>query len=147
MVIKFLYSKSNIPYIDMGDFGKLTFSKTTAHKDKGYKWLAYYRAYIDAVVIKKTSKGEIIKDVYEVPDYDAYVFTFKMKRDYKGEYGIPRGTIPPRLVKFFIKTFEPLLAEDDYFPYENVKLLEDIIENTDFDKVLSEPIKRKKRNG
>ncbi len=143
-MVEFKYSDKGTPYIDMGDSGILAFSKTSAHGERGYRWLSYNKHYDEMIVIKKTVKGQPVRDIYEVPAHESCAFTFKMKRDYKGLWGVPRNTIPPRLVKFFIKTFDSL-TEDDYFPFKNIKRLEKIIEKTNFKKVLSQPIKRKKR--
>lgn len=144
-MVKLLHSDRGTPYIDMGEFGSLIFSKMTAHPTKGYKWLTYSRRYNETFEIKKTVDGEIVRDVYKVPAHDSCAFTFQLKKNYKGDEGVPRGTIPPRLANFFRKIFDSLTDDEGYFPYENIETLGNIFESTNFKKVMKTPIKRKKR--
>ena len=137
---EFNYSKNGIPYIDMGEHGQLTFSKLTSHPIKGYKYVTFKRLGIETIKIKNSSP-------IDVPIYHSYTFDLSFKR---GETsGVPRDAMPRRIVDYLIKVFDSL-SEGDYISHKNIKLLEEILVNTDIEEVLNEPqreIKAKKKRG
>ena len=130
-MISLVYTDKNVPFINMGEHGRLTFSKLTAHPQKGYKFICYHRAYEEEIIIKRKVDGEIKKETYKAPARDSYTFDmeFQMKVGQQGQTkGIPRNTIPTRLGDWLRKIFKKYITEDKYFPYENIELLEEEIE-------------------
>ena len=155
-MISLEYTNKGVPFINMGEHGRLTFSKLTAHPEKGYKFITYNRSYMDEVRIKKKVNGEVIEEYYKAPSRDSYAFDmrFQRKTGQQGQTkGIPRNTIPTRLGDWLRKTFKKYITTDLYFPYGNIKLLEEEIEKARVKNILSKPQrkrkikKRKKKNG
>jgi len=145
-MISLEYTNKEVPFINMGEHGRLTFSKLTAHPDKGYKFITYNRTYIEEVRIKKKVDGEVVEEFYKAPTRDSYAFDmlFQRKTGQKQQKGIPRNTIPPRLGDWLRKIFKKYITEDLYFPYENIHLLEEEIEKAKVKNILSKPQRKRK---
>ena len=138
MEVTFETTSKGKQIINLGD-GYLVFSDMTKCP-KGYKWLVYSRDYTEMIPIKN---ADGTRDVHEVRQRDSYVFNFKMKQDSEGLRGVPRGTIPPKLVNWFVKTFDKLTDADGVFPYSNISVLKQKIESKDFSKFTNKKKKRK----
>ncbi len=118
-MISLNYSQpKNKPFINLGEYGMLIFSDMTKTK-KGYKYMAYARRYIKSVPVK-TKSGRQFK---EVEQNESYVFNMHLKRNAAGNKGVPKGTIPRPLVKKLLSIIEPLLIENTYLPFDEIKLL------------------------
>jgi hypothetical protein len=144
-MISLEYTKKGIPFINMGEHGRLTFSKLTAHSEKGYKFICYNRQYMDKIRIKKKVDGKTVEKLYKAPTRDSYTFDMRFQRKTGQQTkGIPRNTIPTRLGDWLRKTFKKYITTDKYFPYENIKLLEEEIEKAKIKTILSKP-QRKRR--
>lgn len=143
MEISLERSSSGIPYIEMGDMGRLIFSRTLK-SDRGYKWFCYVRKYIDTVIIKNTvGKRQPVKFAEQF----SLMYTMRLYRDEENVWGVKKGTIPPKIQKFFRKTFVELGIEHNnilYFPEDKIGDLKEIIDRTDFVKIVEEiPVKKK----
>lgn len=128
-------SSTGIPFVEMGDLGRLIFSRTL-QTHRGYKWLCYIRKYIDTVTIKNTV-GERKK--VQFAEQFSLMYTFKLYRDYECLWGVKKGTIPVKIQKWFRKTFLELgtIIEDElYFPESKVDELKEIIASTDFNQIV-----------
>jgi len=152
-MISLEYTDKGVPFINMGEHGRITFSKLTAHPQKGYRFICYNRTYIDEVRIKKKIDGEVVEEFYKAPTRDSYVFDMSFQRKTGQQTkGIPRNTIPTRLGDWLRKIFKKYITTDKYFPYANIKLLEEEIEKAKVKNILSKPqrkrkVKKKKKNG
>jgi hypothetical protein len=147
-LVIFTITASGKNIIDMGPHGRLVFSDMTRTKE-GYRYMTYSRSFIDTISVKKQDGS---RSTYDIPSRDSYVFNMRFKRGQnssdkkikakKGPIkGVPSGTIPPELLNWLTKVFESL--SDGYvFPFKNILLLKEKIENTDFNRIL-EPKKRK----
>ena len=125
--------------INLNEKERIVFSDITK-TPKGYKWIVYSREYIESIPLKN-SDGT--RDFREVKQRDSYVFNFKMKQDEAGLRGVPRHTIPTKLVKWLVKTFDKLIDEDGIFPYSNISILKEKIESKYFSRITKKKIKRK----
>lgn len=141
------YSIKGTPYIEMFELGRLIFSKTLK-TNKGYKWLCYIKNYNNKVNVS-TDKNE--KQIVTIPEQEAICYTMKLYRDTASTWGVKTGTIPKPIQKWFRKTFKILGFEEEdvlYFPESKLAELEELIENTNFEKMVHPPKKRtiKKRS-
>lgn len=138
------YSKKGIPYIDLDKYGVLIFSRLTADQDLGYKWMAYNWSHVETVRLKNTAgaRFEIL-----ATNRESHVFNMNFKRDMANQWGVPRGTIPPKIVKEFRNIFASLVENEIYMPFNNIEILKTILEDTDFGKLITPAPKkiRKKR--
>jgi hypothetical protein len=142
--IELKYSEKGIPYIDLDKYGTLIFSQLTA-TEKGYKWMAYNHSYRETVKLKNTAGQRYEKEAF---NRISHVFNMFFKRDMGNLWGVPRGTIPPKIVKELRKIFLSLIEDDFYMPFRNLELLKDILEGTDFEsliKVKKKAPKKKKK--
>jgi len=140
------YSAKGTPYIDLGKYGRLIFSKYTAHPELGYKYLAYNNSgfkKIATTIVNAEGKKERIFTYKQFRDSD--MFNFKMKRDEKGIRGIPRGTIPQKIGQALIQIFDSL-TEDGYMPYSNLELLGTILTELDMNEIKKVTKKKARRS-
>ena len=117
--------------IDLDDYGRLVFSDLTA-TSQGYRWLTYNKEYIEILQVKQ---GDGSRREVKIDQRESHVFNFKMKRDAAGKLGVPRGTIPVKLVNWLVSTFDEL-TDGEVFPYKNIENLKSKIEKTNFEKML-----------
>lgn len=154
-MISLEYTDKGVPYINMGEYGRLTFSKLTAHPEKGYRFVCYNRVYREKVRIKKKIEGEVVEQYIKTEGRDSFTFDMFFERTVgqQGQTkGMPRNTIPTRLGDWFRKTFKKYITKEKYFPYKNIKLLEEEIAKARIKTILSKPqrkqrVKKKKKKG
>jgi hypothetical protein len=139
------YSSTGIPYIDLGRYGRLAFSKYTAHPKLGYKYLAYNNSGFKNVPVTVEVNGKKKRVHIRKAFRDSDVFNFKMKRDEKGIRGIPRGTIPQKLGQALVQVFDTL-TEGDYMPFSNIELLGGILAELDMDEICKVTKKKARKN-
>lgn len=140
MEVIFQTTKSGKHVIEMGEFGRLVFSDMTK-ASAGYRYLIYGKDYIEKVALKRSDGS---REFREVEQRESCVFNLQMKQDKNGTKGVPNGTIPRKLVKWFVDIFDEL-SDGENFPYKNIEKLKSKIEKTNFNKVLSKKIPKKKK--
>ena len=139
-MIEFYISPTGKNVIEMGEYGRLTFSDMTATRD-GWKWLTYSRVYIEKIAMKASDGTRTYRDVEE---RDSHVFNMQLKRDSEGKKGVPRGTIPIKLTKWLQDSIGEL-CDGDIFPYRNIEKLKSKIEKTNFKSVLAKKKKKQRK--
>jgi len=138
--IQFKESDSGIPIIELGEYGRLVFSRITSHPHKGYKYLCYSNNYMDAIVVKKNGDGN---KVINVPTNDSYVINMMLERNARLGKGLPYGTIPQRLKDYLKKKLLKYL-DDEYFPYYCVEELKEELEGKEIESILGKVQKKRK---
>lgn len=138
--IIFQTTQSGKHIIEMGEFGRLVFSDMTKTHD-GYRYLIYGKDYIEQVALKRSDGS---REFREVEQRESCVFNLQMKQDKAGLKGVPHDTIPRKLVSWFIDIFAEL-SDGKCFPYKNIQKLKSKIEKTNFDKVLTKKVLKKKK--
>jgi hypothetical protein len=139
-MISLKYGAKGQPYLDLGKYGQLIFSKMTAHK-KGYKYFAYVNRFIEEIVMKNGATGE--RKIKTENGFDSYMFNMHFKRNEKGTQGVPNGTIPRKVVTKLTSIISQFLIEDAYMPRESIKLMGKAIESVDWEKMLQKKKPRK----
>ena len=120
------YSKSGTPYIETPE-GRIIFSPSLKTK-KGYRWFTYSHQFSNNV-----SVGIGRKVTVSTRDSVAFDRTFQL----------PAKALPIDLKTKLKTIFNSLMDKDGYISFENVSLLEDILKNTDFEKIYNPTPKRK----
>ena len=117
------FSKSGTPLIELENGGKLIFSKTTAHPYLGYKFICYSgqtatTTCISGAKVKNKKYAKIVEDDN---------FTVRVK-DFRRSDKQPFKTdvLSPIMINFLKKKITSL-TEGDYFPYDNIPVLNDIL--------------------
>jgi hypothetical protein len=141
MEIIFQTTQSGKHVIEMGEFGRLVFSDLTK-TNSGYRYLIYGKDYIERIPMKR-SDG--LREYRKVSQRESCAFNLQMKQDKAGVKGVPHGTIPRKLVSWFIDTFAELSDDGEHFPFKNIEKLKSKIEKTNFNKVLARKIPKKKK--
>lgn len=142
------YSKRGVPIINLDGFGRLTFSRLTAHPEKGYRFICFNRAYMERIRVKSKKNGEVVEKYVKAEQRDSVTFdmNFERKVGQQGQTkGIPKGMIPQRLGDWLRKTFKNYITEDKYFPYYNIEELEEYLAKQDIAKILAKPQRRRKK--
>ena len=139
--IEFEESDNGTPIIKLGEYGKLMFSKLTAHPFKGYKYLCYVNKYLDTITVKGKERSKS----YSIPTNDSYMVNMKLERNSRLKKGLPYGTIPQRL-KDFLKISLKKYTEGGYIAHHLVDELKADINGQVIENILDEVQKpRKKR--
>lgn len=138
--IEFKESDGGVPIIELGEYGRLQFSKITSHPDKGYKYLCYMNNYVDTVSIKGQDRSKTLS----IPTNDSYTTNMKLERNARLKKGLPYGTIPQRLKDYLKKTLRKYL-NDGYFPYFCIQELKDEIDGQEIEPILDEVQKKRKK--
>ena len=138
--IIFQITQSGKHVIEMGEFGRLVFSDMTK-TNSGYRYLIYGKDYIEQIPMRKRDGS---REYRGVSQRESCVFNLQMKQDKAGVKGVPHGTIPRKLVSWFIDTFAEL-SDGEHFPYKNIEKLKSKIEKTNFNKVLAKKVPKKKK--
>ena len=134
------YSKNGIPFIHLIDaegktYGDFIFSRITAKKGKGYKYICFTHRYTDQVA-SKTGKGDKARTKFvELDINDSCVFNMELKRDEAGKKGVPSGWMPRRLIDW-VKAVLSEFTMDGIFPFDSIKALEPIIAEMDIEAIL-----------
>jgi len=131
-MVELKYSKNKTPYIEVPT-GKIIFSRALK-TNKGFKWFTFSYGF---------------EDVVNVGAGQAIVVSMRNSTAFDREFQLPVNVLPID-VKNKLKTiFNSLMDEEGYISVENVSLLENILKNTDFDKIYNPKPKRKykKRKG
>ena len=131
-MVELKYSKNKTPYIEVPT-GKIIFSRALK-TNKGFKWFTFSYGF---------------EDVVNVGAGQSLIVSMRNSTVFDREFQLPVNALPID-VKNKLKTiFNSLMDEEGYISVENVSLLENILKNTDFDKIYNPKPKRKykKRKG
>jgi hypothetical protein len=148
-MISLEYSNRKIPFIDLEDYGRLSFSALTAHPEKGYKFICFNRVANDTVRVKKKVNGEVVEKFIKAQErYSATLdMYFERSIGQQGQKkGVPKGSMPNRLKDWLKKTFKKFITEDKYFPYDRIEEFQKYLAKQDIDKILSKPQRKRKKN-
>lgn len=149
-MISLEYSGKKVPFINLEDFGRLSFSKITSHPSKGYRFICYNRSCMQKIRIKKKINGEVIEKYMKAEKRDSVTLDMNLQRKIgQSQYkGFPKGTINPRLGDWLRKVFKKYVTEDKYFPYNRIGDLKRYLARQSIDKIIAKPQrKRKVKNG
>lgn len=113
------FSPKNVPYIDLGDEGRLIFSPSTFDREKGYKFLVF-----SGLVRGSTKVG---KKTYTNAMPVSFVLDMFFSRVPKKAKTAGLTNITKNWLK---KAIKPLCDDDGYFPVSSLKTLKMLIDNT-----------------
>ena len=143
--IQFKESTGGTPYIEIGDLGKLIFSKITSHPDKGYKFMCFSHEYIDIIATKNTNGN---RKTYSVPTSNSYTINMQLERESKNgnkkALGLPHNTLPGRMKDYLKKVFKPLLDEEGFLPYCEIETLKKKMDGRKITTILKKVQKKRK---
>jgi hypothetical protein len=139
--IKFEITTNGIPVIELGKYGRLSFSKMTAHEKFGYKYIVYINKFVDTISMKNTV-GE--RTTLNVPTNDSYVVNMHLQRNTASGIGLPHNTIPQRLKEYLKKKIESYL-DNEYFPYHQIEELKNDLDGKEIETILGKIQKTRKK--
>jgi hypothetical protein len=138
------FSDKGTPYIEMFNLGRLIFSPTIIHP-LGYKWFCYVRNYETTINIGTKEKP----NYSTITDQDAIMYNMKLYRDTECTWGVKKATIPKPVQKWLRNTLKQLgvfsESGDLIVPKNEMLNLKELIDQTDFEKMVNPPKKKKVR--
>lgn len=142
-MIELKFSDKDVPFIDMGEYGRLSFSSITSHPTKGYKYVCFSRHYEDNIRIKKKVRGELVERFVSTSGRDATTLDMNLQRSVgRVKKGFHRGMIPQRLGEWLRKKLKPYLV-NGYFPYNRLGDLKLFLAKQDVEEILSKPQRKR----
>jgi hypothetical protein len=141
--IEFKYTDNKHLYIQIGKYGRLTFSKITSHPMKGYKYMCFSHEYTDVINFKNTNKK---RKTINIPSSNSYTINMYLERQSKGKkpVGLPHNTLPGRVKDYLKKKIKPLLDEKGYLHYSYIDTLKKSIDNKPIKDILDKVQKKRK---
>ena len=120
--MQILLTGSGTPYIEIDEQTKLIFSKSTAHREKGYKFLVVSSKKTSSVCISgaKAKKKRYVENV-EDNSFTVRLADFKRSND----LGFTKGVISPITLNAIKKLVVDKVDDEGFFPYNEIGTLND----------------------
>lgn len=141
------YSEKRVPFINLEQFGRISFSKLTAHPSKGYKFVCYNRCVMEITRVTKKVQGEVKEKFLKSEHRDSVTLDMDLQRKIGRQgaaKGFPKGTINPRLADWLRKAFKKYVTEDKYFPYDRIRKLKTYLARQEIEKIIAKPQRKRK---
>jgi len=118
--MQILFTGSGTPYIEVDESTKLIFSKSTADREKGYKFLVVSSKKVSSVCISgaKAKKKRYMENVEDNS------FTVRLK-DFKrnDDLGFTKGVVSPITLNTIKKLIVKNVDDEGFFSYDNIEPL------------------------
>jgi hypothetical protein len=120
--MQILLTGSGTPYIEVDEKTKLIFSKSTADREKGYKFLVVSSKKVSSVCISgaKAKKKRYMENVEDNS------FTVRLK-DFKrnDDLGFTKGVVSPITLNAIKKLIVDKVDDEGFFSYDHIETLND----------------------
>lgn len=120
--MQILLTGSGTPYIEVDENTNLIFSKSTAHKEKGYKFLVVSNKKTSSVCISG-AKAKKKRYVENVEDNSFTVRLADFKRSDTAAF--TKGVVSPITLNVIKKLVTNNVDDEGYFPFEKIETLND----------------------
>lgn len=128
------YTDSGTPYIKLGEYGILSFSRLTKDSCRGYKHFTY-QGICTEIFVTGDNNGE--ERTFTNESKTSKTFDWQIKK-------VPRGTIPPRLADYLRKVFAEYQV-DGYIPDNVISTIAERLDNKEVDEIIAKPQRKIKR--